>query len=59
MGTVEVVVPLVFGEHLAQVTLVIEQVTLVIDEDAVGALAAYAAHPAFGDRVRPRCPYWG
>jgi len=32
------------------------QVTFTDDEHCVGALAAYAADPALGYRVRPRCP---
>lgn len=45
MGHVRVVVRFILGQQLAQVTLV-------IDQDPVCALAPYAACPAFGDRVR-------
>ncbi len=47
MGPGLVVVPFVLGQHLAQVTLV-------VDQDPVCALAPCAAYPAFGDRVGAR-----
>jgi hypothetical protein len=48
VGAVLVVVPGVFGEHCPQVAFA-------EDRHSVGAFAAGGAHPAFGDRVRPRC----
>jgi hypothetical protein len=36
----------------------IVEVTWSGDEDPVGAFAAHAADPAFGDRVRLRRPHW-
>jgi hypothetical protein len=52
VGPVSVVVPHVLGQD-------VHQVTLVVDQEPVGAFSAGGAHPALCERVRDRGPRWG